>query len=137
MKLVSVNKVAYLLFFIASMSIASDLPEYLKNAYPENTSAIEFLLENDDLSMSGSEKYWEIQGGFPKELEELEKLGLIFILKYKFGKDGLGFKIYPTKKAIDLFEHTKLAGKYRYSDIEANIKTARTKSRYYYITEFK
>lgn len=130
-------KYIVLLFALVSMPSLAEINDYLRDKYPDNVKELAYLVQNHDISMSSSESYWKSKGGFPKEIEKLEHLGFIYVVKYKFGDDGLGFKIYPTQKAIELFEKTELNGKYRIEDIKTNLQSFTNNDRYFYITGYK
>ena len=129
-----------ILFFLFTSSVYASKPHvsnFVKEALGVSLDSLAYFIVNHDQSMSGGKNFWENRGGFPWEIEELEKAGLIYILKYKLGKDGVGFKIYPTEKGILLLSKTRLAGKYKIVDIMRNLETAQNSGRYHYITKFK
>ena len=134
-----IKKALIILFCLASITVqANDLEEInalLMKKYNLDIETFSFLLMNNDHSMSGSKKYWEHEGGFPKEVYELEKKGYLYLLTYSFGKDGLGYKVYPTPKAYKILSLTRKGSVWTPENVHRNLESARKSGKYTYITK--
>ena len=128
-----------IIFCLASLAAqANDLEEIdslLKKKYNLNIETFSFLLMKNDHSMSGSKKFWNHEGGFPWQVYELEKKGYLYLLTYSFGKDGLGYKVYPTAKTYKILSSTRSGSVWTPENVHRNIESARKSGKYTYITK--